>query len=85
MKKLIKLYASWCGPCKVLDKMLKEHSNIKYENVDIDTPDGEGLSVKYNVRSVPTMLIVDEEGNLVNRLTGVPTVDELMKFVYEAD
>lgn len=29
--KLIKLYADWCGPCKVLEKMLKDH-NIEHEN-----------------------------------------------------
>lgn len=42
--KLIKLYADWCGPCKVLEKMLKDH-NIEHESVNIDSPDDEGLSI----------------------------------------
>lgn len=50
--KLIKLYADWCGPCKVLKKMLKDH-NIEHESVNIDSPDGEGLSIKYNVQLFP--------------------------------
>lgn len=83
--KLIKLYADWCGPCKVLEKMLKDCS-IKYENVNIDSPDGEGLSIKYSVRSIPTLLMLDENDNLVRKMTGLPaTLDDLTKFVYEAN
>lgn len=84
MEKVIKLYADWCGPCKVLENMLKE-CNIKHENVNIDSPDGEGLSIKYGVRSIPTILILDEEENLLRKRVGVPTPDELMKFIYETD
>ena len=85
MEKVIKLYADWCGPCKVLENMLRE-CNIKYENVNIDTPDGEGLSLKYNVRSIPTILILDEDNNLVRKMTRLPSSsDELMKFIYETD
>lgn len=85
MAKLIKLYADWCGPCKVLEKMLVE-SNVEHENVNIDSPDGEGLSLKYNVRAIPTMLVLDDDGNLLRKMTGLPaTPEDLMKFVYEAD
>lgn len=85
MVKLIKLYADWCGPCKVLEKMLVE-SNVEHESVNIDSPDGEGLSLKYNVRAIPTMLVLDEDGNLLRKMTGLPaTPENLMKFVYEAD
>lgn len=85
MAKLIKLYADWCGPCKVLGNMLKD-SNIEHENVNIDSPDGEGLSLKYNVRTIPTMLVLDEDGNLLRKMTGLPaTPEDLMKFVYETN
>lgn len=85
MAKLIKLYADWCGPCKVLEKMLVE-SNVEHESVNIDSPDGEGLSLKYNVRAIPTMLVLDEDGNLLRKMTGLPaTPENLMKFVYETD
>ena len=85
MSKIIKIYADWCGPCKVLEKMLVE-SNVEHESVNIDSPDGEGLSLKYNVRAIPTMLVLDEDGNLLRKMTGLPaTPEDLMKFVYEAD
>lgn len=85
MKKVVKLYADWCGPCKVLEKMLKDH-NIEHESVNIDSPDGEGLSIKYNVRAIPTLLVLDENDNLVRKMTGLPaTIEDLTKFVYEAN
>lgn len=83
MAKLIKLYADWCGPCKVLGNMLKDH-NIEHESVNIDSPDGEGLSIKYNVRAIPTLLVLDENDNLVRKMSGLPaTPTDLTKFVYE--
>ena len=40
--KLIKIYSKTCGPCKVLEKNLKE-SGVKYDNVDITSKEGETL------------------------------------------
>ena len=82
--RLFKIGANWCGPCKALDKLL-EDNNIKYEHIDIDTPDGEGLSIKFNVTSIPALVITDDEENLLRKRVGVPALDELMKFIYETD
>ncbi len=83
MKKVVKLYADWCGPCKVLERMMRD-LDIKHENVNIDSPDGEGLSVKHNVRAIPTLLVLDENDNLIRKMTGLPaTPTDLTKFVYE--
>ena len=82
--RLFKIGANWFGPCRALDKLLKDN-NIKYEHIDIDTPDGEGLSIKFNVTSIPTLVITDDEENVLRKRVGVPTLDELMKFIYETD
>lgn len=83
--KLIKLYADWCGPCKVLENMLSE-CGIEHENVNVDSPDGDELSFKHNVRAIPTLLVLDENGKLVRKMTGLPaTPEDLTKFVYEAN
>ena len=82
--RLFKIGANWCGPCRALDKLL-EDNNIKYEHIDIDTPNGEGLSIKFNVTSIPTLVITDEEENVLRKRIGVPTLDELMKYIYETD
>ena len=82
--RLFKIGANWCGPCRALDKLL-EDNNIKYEHIDIDTPNGEGLSIKFNVTSIPTLVITDDKENVLRKRVGVPTLDELMKFIYETD
>lgn len=81
--KIVKLYADWCGPCRVLGGMLVEN-NIEHESVNIDSPEGEDLAAKYGVRTIPTMLVFDENNNLLRKKTGIPASSEdLMKFVYE--
>jgi len=82
--KLFKIGADWCGPCMALDKLLKDN-NVKYEHIDIDTPDGEGLSIKFNVTSIPVLVITDDEENVLRKMVGVPTLESLMKFIYEND
>ena len=85
MKKVVKLYADWCGPCKVLERMMRD-LDIKHENVNIDSPDGEGLSIKHSVRAIPTLLVLDEHDNLIKKMTGLPaTPEDLTKFIYEAN
>ena len=44
------------------------------------------IANKYNIKSVPTILILDEDNNLVRKMTGLPsTSDDLTKFIYEAN
>lgn len=60
--------------------------DIKHENVNIDSPDGEGLSIKHSVRAIPTLLVLDENDNLIRKMTGLPaTPEDLTKFIYEAN
>lgn len=80
--KLIKLYATWCKPCKELSEMLVEH-NIPHESIDIDSLDGEGMVDKYQINALPTLLKFDDNNNLQDRLIGCPgTKEQLMKFIY---
>lgn len=80
--KIVKLYADWCGPCRVLEKTMQD-LDIKHENINIDSVDGEGLSVKYGIRAIPAILIFDDEDNLLRKLVGLPgSPEELTKFIY---
>lgn len=80
--KVIKVYADWCGPCRELEKLLQE-CGIEHESVDIDSMDGEGLSLKYNIRSLPTLIITDNEGNLLRKLSGMVSKEKLVEFIYQ--
>lgn len=79
--KVIKVYADWYGPCRELEKLLQE-CGIEHESVDIDSMDGEGLSLKYNIRSLPTLIVTDNEGNLLRKLSGMVSKEKLVEFIY---
>lgn len=51
---MIKLFgASWCNPCKMAKKWLKDH-NIDYKYIDVEE---NGLEVsEFNIMSVPTIV-----------------------------
>jgi thioredoxin 1 len=76
---LIDFSAEWCGPCKrqkpILDE-LKERmgDTIEIRMVDVDQNMEE--AVKYNVRVVPTLVVV-KDGQVVRTLEGVTHANEL--------
>ena len=79
MKKVLRFTAPWCQPCKTLAKMLTEiNSPIPIEVVDIEEkPD---LAAQYKIRSVPTMVITENDVEL-SRLTGTQQKDKIQAWL----
>ena len=70
MNTILYFTATWCGPCRSLaPRMEKLKGQINYRKIDIDQ--NREMSMKYGVRSVPTLLIADSNGNEVKRLVGI--------------
>jgi len=61
-KKIVKIGASWCGPCKVLDKeideLIKEHPEVKEKILKVDVDDFPELAEELGIMSVPTCAFV---------------------------
>jgi thioredoxin 1 len=79
MKKILYFTAAWCGPCKTLGPIMQSLSGqINYEKVDVDN--NNELSIQYGVRNVPSLILVDETGEVKGRLVGVQSKDEILNF-----
>lgn len=80
--KLLKFYAPWCAPCKGLSLVIagaQEKITLPIEEVNID--EDIDTAVKYGVRSVPTLVVVDDQGNMVKKNVGVLNEAQLLDFL----
>ena len=80
---LVDFTATWCGPCKALAPIVEKiadefEGKIKVGKVDID--DAQAIAAKYNVRSVPTV-IVFRGGAPTGQQVGLSTRDKLVKLL----
>lgn len=68
---LVDFWAPWCGPCRmlapVLDEIAAERPEIEIVKVNVD--EQQQLAARYNVMSIPT-LILFQQGEEVKRLVG---------------
>jgi thioredoxin 1 len=70
---VIDFWAEWCGPCRMLTPIVKELST-EYEGrvvvgkVDVDS--NPGISAKYGIRNIPTLLFF-KDGQVVDKQVGV--------------
>lgn len=78
---LVDFFAEWCGPCKMMPPVLsqvKEKMGDSATILKMDIDKNPTFASKYNVQSVPT-LIIFKDGNIVWRKTGVIPANEILK------
>ncbi len=69
---LLDFWAEWCGPCRVIAPYVKEISE-EFEGkavvgkVDVDS--NPGISQKYNIRNIPTILFI-KNGEVADKQVG---------------
>lgn len=82
--KVLKFTASWCGPCKSMNPYwddVIEASGFDVEVIDIDV-DSE-TTLQHNIKSVPTMLILDDKGTVLANKTGALSQSQLTEWFGE--
>jgi thioredoxin 1 len=74
--------ATWCGPCKQFKPIMEELASEGYNIEFIDGDENPKEAMKYNIRSIPTTIILEGEAFSYHesaRIVGVRTKEEMIK------
>lgn len=70
--KVLRGTAPWCGPCRtvvpILDEVKSQFPNVEFQVIDVDSDPA--FTSKYQVRSIP-VVIIEKDDQVLERLTGV--------------
>lgn len=79
-------HADWCGPCKTQDPIVDDleedwGDRVTFEKIDVD--ENQDVANQYQVRSIPTIIIEDDDG-VVERFVGVTQREDLEQALEKA-
>jgi thioredoxin 1 len=80
---LVDFYADWCGPCKMMNPILKDLKKSMGDAINIIKVDAEknaDAAIKYNVRGVPTLMLF-KGGQILWQQSGVVRAKQLEQII----
>lgn len=84
--KIYKFYSSTCGPCKVMTDNLNKISEIQdiIINVNIEDENVDNLIDKYQIYSIPQIIITDDNDKEISRIKGIQSIDKIKQVIENA-
>lgn len=82
---VVDIYADWCTPCRTLAPLLEQwakqfEGKVKFLKVNVD--EEADIAEIYRVETIPTLLLF-KDGQLVKKITGIPSKQDLHEMVSE--
>ena len=75
---ILKFYANWCGPCKILTQRLEDVKNLTEINIE----ENHETAIKYKIRNIPALVFL-KDGVEVHRSVGLITKHEFDQILDE--
>ena len=80
---VVDFYAAWCGPCRMMSPILEDLAveyggKVDFYKVDVDKE--EALSSLFSIRSIPTLLLISQSGEM-HRIQGAVAKSQLKQQV----
>ena len=87
---LLDFYATWCGPCKVMDSEVFPRKDVAealagWIAVKIDVEKNRELARQYSIHPLPTFIALSPDGDELARMEGAPPADEFIKWIKQVE
>ncbi len=82
---VIDFWATWCGPCRRVAPLIEQLAQEYADKVNIgkcNVEESEDLATQFGVTSIPTIVFLDSNAQLVGRIVGAQskaTIEEEIK------
>ena len=81
MPVLLDMWAPWCGPCRMIAPIIEQLSGElagRIKVAKLNTDENPVTGKRFNVRSIPTLLVL-KEGSEIDRLVGAMPKQEILR------